>query len=410
MSKEKITFPKKSIELIAEKAHSKVDYERIKKDVLAEISQPQDGKDGKDLLFTEAIKADVVDAIIKLIPKPQDGKDGKDGRSYELSDQARADIAQEAINQLSLSKQSQNAIIEEIIKRALFVTKTRFNEQMKSFETIINQSKKGGAFAGISGAEMVAEIDKAIGRDWKTSGSAGHQAGFVVKYKTATFVTITGGSYESDGSIFTLSNEVNQEVSSLASGFDHHYIYLDKSASLATPAAPTFYDETTEPVFDIARNGYYHPTNTKDRLVGEMPSTDGAATLIAGEAIQEGNLISLETAFGRMPNMATNFVTDGAYKTPTNDGSVVTPVNAKNIRFRMQGGEVTAGSSSFASTSEFAAIETNPTNAQVVQELWRFFFTINSMNLGASRNIKIAGAVSDGNFLTCDCVGYKYAR
>lgn len=173
--KEKIIFPAKSIDIITEKVHKKIDYDKIADTASKFIPKPLDGKDGQDLILTSAIRADVIDAAAQLIPKPVDGKDGQDGKDgvkgkdfQALDNQQLSAIAQQVLNDLSVPERIKDAIIEEIVGRALFVTKTRFNKQMKSIKDFIKRSKKRTINAGISGGDMVTEIDKAIGQDWRS--------------------------------------------------------------------------------------------------------------------------------------------------------------------------------------------------------------------------------------------------
>lgn len=170
--KEKIIFPEKSIDIITEKVHKKIDYDKIADTASKFIPKPLDGKDGQDLILTEAVRADVIDTVAQLVPRPMDGKDGKDGvkgKDFQaLDNQQLSAIAQQVLNDLSVPEGIKDAIIEEIVGRALFVTQTRFNKQMKSIEDFIKRSKKRTIHAGISGGDMVAEIDKAIGQNWRS--------------------------------------------------------------------------------------------------------------------------------------------------------------------------------------------------------------------------------------------------
>lgn len=238
---------------------------------------------------------------------------------------------------------------------------------------------------------------------------AGYATGFAVEYNTATSISVKSGFYESDGVFFNLTADAVHNMTSLVSAFDHHYIYLDKSASVSS--IPIFYDETTEPVFDAVRNGWYHPTNAGDRLVGTMPSTVGAATLIPFLIRQSQSEIILETTRGEFPIMASLQSPTGIWADPnTNNGSVVTPVNATAIRFTLSNSDIGAAVIVYAGAAELSPLGGGLGPSHYANGGFNSVGTVAAMNLGTSRDVRLSGSGDDDNALAMDCMGYAYRR
>lgn len=152
-----------------------IDYEKIIKDVLGKIPTP---RDGKDLVYTEAIRADTVNGVLQLVPKPKDGRDGENGlngKDYVFKAEDRADIAQETLKQLNVSEDLLKIITDEIVNRSLFISRENFRKEMKALKSFIQQNKGRPGTAGISGRDMIEEINKVLGDDWQTAGG-GFQA------------------------------------------------------------------------------------------------------------------------------------------------------------------------------------------------------------------------------------------
>lgn len=241
----------------------------------------------------------------------------------------------------------------------------------------------------------------------------GYQQGFVPKYNATTSFKITAGSYEADGDLFSLAADHIHTMTSLAAGFDHHYTYLDKSAS--SPAVPVFYDETTEAVENIVKNGWYHPVNTEDRLVISLYSPgDGTSTLKPFNAVVEGKSILIMSGLEIFPRMANLQNPTGSVETPNmNDGSVVTPVNADKILINMNSRRAGNIAQIGASTAEYGAVgaaERLVVNSQFYYLDGETAYGNFWLNLGASNNILIGGGFSDDNFLACLFAGNRQRR
>lgn len=161
--KKKLIFSDESLDAIASRVHAKIDYKKIIQGVLNAIPKP---KDGKDLILTEALRADFADQIATLLPAPKDGKDGKPGLSHQEKEQIRADITEKVQKDVKLPD------IDDITKTLsdTFVTKGLLRNKMEALTRFIKQ--KTPVSAGISGGDMVDEITKVLGQDWQTGGGA----------------------------------------------------------------------------------------------------------------------------------------------------------------------------------------------------------------------------------------------
>lgn len=83
-------------------------------------------------------------------------------KNYELTDQDRVDIAEKALLELDLSDE-----IRDTLARS-FVSKSFFNEKIGILRQFVRENKGRAATAGISGKEMIEEINKVLGTDWQT--------------------------------------------------------------------------------------------------------------------------------------------------------------------------------------------------------------------------------------------------
>lgn len=240
----------------------------------------------------------------------------------------------------------------------------------------------------------------------------GRADGFVTKYADPTHVNITAGIYDVAGKKISLSADANYLFTSLPSGFDIIYIYLNRSAS--GPTSPSFYNTIVEPVLNPILRGWYHPTNTSDRLVGVVRSPAASATIeyFAMEAISQNYL---ECDFGRKEQLATDLSPDGTWQTPnTAEFSTVCPVNAVSYKITMDNGDDSDTTGLYCANSEMAAVNTAISHGQFEQ----FNYSVNTsttvttcfLALGASRNIKIAGNDDDLNTLGAWFRGFGYAR
>jgi hypothetical protein len=237
--------------------------------------------------------------------------------------------------------------------------------------------------------------------------SPGFADGFVVKYNNTTSVTITSGSILANGKFYTLPlSDVVHNMTSLASAFDFHYIYIDDSESTAPDAV--FIDSTTEPAYSIAKRGWY---NGDDRCIGTLTSTDGAATIDFFETVALSDNYIRNTALKY--DLAQAMDPNGAWQTPNIlECSARTPVNATELLLNMRGEDLPDQLGELAwRSSEGAAIVTQPfTSPFFIAGPNRIYMTFPWGALGASRNIKIFGGDNDNNAMYARVVGYGYSR
>lgn len=169
--KQKIEFSKESVsrlsEMFAIETLKRIDFGKLKKEIASSVRTPEDGRDGldgKDLLMTQALRADVVNAVSRLVPAGRDGEVGKDGsqgesgrdgNDYILTDTDRIDIA----DKVKIPDVDMTAIIDSIREKALFVTRETFRRELLVVRDKLNARTQN---AGISGDEMIQEIEKAF--------------------------------------------------------------------------------------------------------------------------------------------------------------------------------------------------------------------------------------------------------
>lgn len=241
----------------------------------------------------------------------------------------------------------------------------------------------------------------------------GYADGFVAKYDDSTHVDITAGIYEVDGKIITLAADANYVLTSIPAGFDWIYIYLNKSAS--TSLSPSFYNGTDEPVFNPTKRGWYHPTNTSDRLVAAVFTPDSGVIIAPYSVIEAGNKLR-RTHFSITATaefaIATNMNPDGTWQTPNmRESSVILPINAVQALFRIGNQDSIGALVSVAVTnSEIAALESSPARGEQLFLSTTGNATLtNEISLGDSRNVKVFGNPDDDNFLSAWLGGCTYA-
>jgi hypothetical protein len=229
--------------------------------------------------------------------------------------------------------------------------------------------------------------------------------GYVVKYNTTTAVTVAAGSCEANGKRYTLAADASHSMTSLAAGFDHHYIYIDDDASTAPTAV--IIDATTEPAWSDSKRGWY---NGNDRCIGSVVSPAAAATILYFNASESGNNVEYFYGTDLLPACATSLNPSGAWQTPnTNESSVLCPVNSKLLHGTVYFQDTGSSCRFYAASSEMAAVNAvgNSDVTFYAEVLARRSFTV---SLGASRNIKITGENDDDNVLGVVVQGFLTDR
>jgi hypothetical protein len=233
--------------------------------------------------------------------------------------------------------------------------------------------------------------------------------GFVVKYNTTTAVTITSGQVEANGKRYTLSANASHSMTSLASGADFHYIYIDDDAS--SPPAATIIDSTTEPSWSDSERGWY---NGDDRCIGVVYSAVGSATVAYFDILSLSDKtfrVEWPAYNGLSMSIANNINPTGAWQEPNVvNTDYFTPVNAVEVRLRILGDDLLARAAVYCVNSESAAINTNvyDTATQIIgfgNVTWPGW-----VNLGPSRQIKLGGDADDDNVLSARVSGCAYMR
>lgn len=234
----------------------------------------------------------------------------------------------------------------------------------------------------------------------------GYADGFAVKYNSATAVAIASGNFECNRKLYTLDSDITHTMTSLAAGFDFHYVYIDDNVS--SPPIPTIIDSTTEPVWDDARRGWYNGDN---RLIGVVNSPPASATIdiFSTLNISEKSIKNSLTVGNAI--IALNQAPNGAWQTPnTSESDVFLPVNAVAMRLHMQAQDALSLCRAMWRNNEMAALDALPANTPNQFRGYDYFFGGLEGALGASRKVKIAGEPDDDLVLSAWITNYTYAR
>jgi len=222
-----------------------------------------------------------------------------------------------------------------------------------------------------------------------------HRA-FVEYYDTDTISIMTGYG-ECNGSYFEITNAVNHDMTSLATGEDFHYIYIDDSAS--DYPDPNIIDSTTEPTWTDTKMGWY---NGDDRCIGVVWSPASTATLWSfvtnskqkywGDYYLKASLLSVGN-----PNGAAQTLEATAY----------IPVNAVAVNLY-------AGNTD---TSDRVRVSVTPVaNEGIRLGLtdcgYEYGQTVGwiDLKIGSSRDLEWTGDDNDNNSFNINIVGYQIER
>jgi len=156
-----------------------IDYKRIISNVIEDTPLLND----PDNLLTPNIRTDLIEHLKMFIPDPvhgingkkgengkdgqhglngEDGQNGKNGKNYKLTKKDRADIAEDTLK----GEKVVDLIIDQVMARNEIVSKERFTRKLRELKRLIDSIEKSGRKginAGISGRDMVAEINKELG-------------------------------------------------------------------------------------------------------------------------------------------------------------------------------------------------------------------------------------------------------
>jgi hypothetical protein len=215
-------------------------------------------------------------------------------------------------------------------------------------------------------------------------------------YKDADEVTFTTGWFEANGEYYTIDSDTDSTVTSLASGDDIHYAYVDDSES--TPPTPTIIWSTTEPSWSAAKRGYY---NGDDRCIWAVWSSSESS-----DQVKYSNLEN-NVALDERIQIASNMSPDGTWQTPNNsESSAVIPVISYRIFIRLQNTD--SGATPIVSAVPYELINNEYDGVYITAyaiariTMW--------LQLGASRNIRIKSQDDDDNEMSCYIQGWEISR
>jgi hypothetical protein len=282
---------------------------------------------------------------------------------------------------------------------------SNFKIEKKSDELTFNYDSGIAQGAAVTWNEAFKITTSGLDLPAASVAEVGHIDGYVVSYNTTTAVTITAGSVEANGAYYTLASDASHSMTSLAAGFDHHYIYIDDDASTAPTAV--IIDATTEPAWSDSKRGWY---NGDDRCIGSVVSPAAAATILYFDSYGRVNSVQYFYGTDLFPACATNLNPSGAWQTPnTNESSVLCPVNSKLLHGTAYFQDVGGSCRFYAASNEKATVNAvgNSDVTLYAEVLARRSFTV---SLGASRNIKITGENDDDNVLGVVVQGFLTDR
>lgn len=230
---------------------------------------------------------------------------------------------------------------------------------------------------------------------------------FVVVYNTTIAVTVRLGRIRANNKTYILAVDTPHTMTSLAAGFDLHYIYIDDSAD--TAPIPTFIDSIIEPTFNAALNGFY---NGDDLCIGVISSLSTGATIAYFEVVVINNN-HIRNFLGAIADgqIGNSMLPNGTYQVPNiNESSVLVPVNAEEIYLMVQGQDIAGFTTAAAASKEWAIVNTDPIDAPLLDFGAEVTTGYGWIPLGITRDIRMAGDAGDDAGLSVFNAGYGYRR
>jgi len=250
------------------------------------------------------------------------------------------------------------------------------------------------------------------------------EVGFWPTYIDTNTITISRGTISANGTEYRSESIITQDVSGLPNLTNIVYGYLDDSASSSTTNI-TVYTSTNHPTYVNALAGYYCSSSTADRVIFAIPYTNSA---IAGFICSDtGDLV---VRYDQPYACATNLNPTGGWQIPDlNEASTFLPINASHVYLAMSGDEsvqqqLLLAATTFEMTNTFAeaGVPWLPSGANYTFNQGATLMMAGSsdtgsgipmsgwMQLGASRNVRIAGENDDENDLGCSVAGWRIYR
>jgi len=239
------------------------------------------------------------------------------------------------------------------------------------------------------------------------TNTAGYIHGAWGDYASSTSVTFREGDGYCNGSYWKITTATLHAMTSLMSGEDLHYLYIDDDAS--SYPTPTIIDSTTEPT--QTASGWY---NGDDRCIDVVFSVAGAATITDYTKGKDGR-IKMRGPWGYAVdgriNIASAMNPNGAWQTPDEmESSTVLPVMANSALTYVSGGDCAANGSVGATAKETADAGCWVLGGDIAILGYSSFSGGNWLILGPSRNIRITGDNNDDNGLYCSLLGWTINR
>lgn len=186
-----------------------------------------------------------------------------------------------------------------------------------SSNAIVLRDGSGGFSAGAITASSFSGNGTGI-----TNLLKGYIRGAYPDYNSSTSVKITPGTVEVNGKIAIITSDITHSLTSLLSGADMHYIYIDDSQT-TYPYGVDIIDSRTEPSYNQSKKGYY---NGNDRCIGVVYSPSGTSTIFDFRTNSE-----LTTQFSSWVVLDTNNYANGGWYTLTTSSDPDIPVMASKI-------------------------------------------------------------------------------
>ena len=210
-----VTDLKNSTDLFLTEAVRGDFFERLRKEIVDKIVVPQDGLDGKDgfkgengldgkdgfngkdglpgikgenYVLTGKDQEQIAGMVKQLIPTPK-------GENYKITKKIRADIAEDTVSQFLNNEKILELIVEAVLASERIISRENVIAKLKTLRKIIDKSKvvtKSGINAGISGRDMINEINKALGQTTWQGGAPPSEIQAFINFDGTGTPTIRG--------------------------------------------------------------------------------------------------------------------------------------------------------------------------------------------------------------------------
>jgi hypothetical protein len=237
----------------------------------------------------------------------------------------------------------------------------------------------------------------------------GYLHGLNFVYSSTTAVTVKTGYGECNGLYWEITTDTAHAMTSLVSGADWHWAYIDYSTLSASDFTPDIIDSATPPTWDDAKQGYY---NGDDRAVAFFQSIAASATIVAFSAVRTGT--QFRYVNGRNSILGSNMAPTGSWQSPTTALTALGPDFMDEALVILSSTDVGGdGAQCYVATSEMAAIGASLVKESQVWESWTSAsyegaaVQINTwLVLGASMELKVAAESNDDTNLDGWVQGY----